>query len=69
MWRGARAQSGWDLIIASRRACAWVTVVTLGAHARGLLRVSVCVSVCYRSSCFSVRLDMEPTILKAFLGF
>ena len=44
MWRGARAQSGWDLIIASRRACAWVTVVTLGAHARGLLRVSVCVT-------------------------
>ena len=37
--------------------------------------VCVCVylSVCYRSSCFSVRLKMEPTILTglfyAFLGF
>ena len=35
--------------------------VTLGAHARGFL--CVCLSVCYRSSCFSVPLDMEPTIL------
>ena len=51
------------LIINPRRACARVTVVALCVY----------LSVCYRSSCFSVRLKMEPTILTglfyAFLGF
>ena len=37
-------------IINPRRACARVTVVA-------------CLSVCYRSSCFSVRLYLKPTIL------
>ena len=37
-------------------------LLTLGAHAqRGLLCVSVCVFVCYRSSSYSVRFSLQPT--------
>ena len=44
-------------------------LLTLGAHARGFrclvcVCVSVCLSVCYRSSCFSVHLYLQPTILR-----
>ena len=47
-------------MINPRRACAMVTVVVLCVY------LSVCLSVCYRSSCFSVRLHLQPTILRGF---
>ena len=50
---------------------AWcVSLLTLGAHAqRGLryLPVCVCVFVCYRSSSYSVRFNLQPTASVALL--
>ena len=52
-----------------------IKVIVIKGYCSCLVCVCVCVylSVCYRSSCFSVRLKMEPTILTgfsyAFLGF
>ena len=39
--------------------------LTLGAHARGLLYLS-CVSVCYRSSGYSIRLYLQSTTPMGF---